>query len=106
MDANEQYVRKRLTEDYIEQMWHEIECDDFWRCWPNKKKSPQYAKGKWAAIRAFAEQREQQIAEVEENCDVLAEYKEIIVPEAGAVLARILAVEQERLKALRVGWKV
>jgi hypothetical protein len=67
----------------------------------------------WSAAKAFTEQREKEIQEVEEeieveqgcieSCETLLE-----IPEAKRHLAahkRILAVEQDRLKALKAGMR-
>lgn len=66
----------------------------------------------WSAAKAFTEDRERQIAEVEEeiawleqrlkSAVVIGHCENALEPDA-SILNRILAVEQHRLKALRQG---
>jgi hypothetical protein len=108
---DEEFVRSRIEEVHDNGVCLWVSLDQIYNFAPSAGKRIDDA---WKRLRAFVEDRERQIAEVEEeieveqgcieSCETLSE-----IPEAKRHLAahkRILLVEQERLKALKVGFKV
>jgi hypothetical protein len=121
MDENEQYVRSKWEQ--VEAHWLPSMPDRFrvemvydsamvWVDRPHaqipsekpfvRKQTEQQA---WSAARAFTEEREKQIAEVEEEIALLSSIGQHYVPPAKVTRDRILAREQAALDELKRGMK-
>ena len=105
-------------EEYVRARWERvIVCDGSYRHYAkgtillNWANHQFYEFNDWSAARAFTEEREREIAEVEEEIAWLNQMKRNLPPgrptkeERQAILQRILAVEQARLAELRRGMK-
>jgi hypothetical protein len=111
MDTNEKYIRDRwelvhcCDGSYLGYARGTVLLQDSHRHWIDFDS--------WSAAKAFTVEREGQIAEIEEEIAWLTEQKRRLRPtsetqtakEMYAVSRRILAVEQERLVALKQGMK-
>ena len=112
MEASEEYVRSKWKEVHVRKR-RDIKSGMCFLIVMGRHSTLWYGneRAAWSAARAFTEEREREIAEVEEEIAWLNQMKRNLPPgrptkeERQAILQRILAVEQARLAELRGGMK-
>ena len=103
-------------EEYVRSVWLDVDIE--WNLIEGKWYGMAHSNGRgiplhgfeteeeiWSAAAAFTSERLEAIQLLEEEIDVLTEYKDLIVPEAGVVLTRVLVLRQAALKEFKQGMK-